>query len=87
MYEFLYIVLLLSIFSVFITLFLFKKEMMNKAKHKDFLEDAVDGIEKNFSSNNVYSYTCTNGLSFFENENKEIDVKSQSKLCGIAINH
>lgn len=85
--EFMYLLLLLSIFTAFITLYLFKKEMMNKSKHKDFLDDAVDGIENNFSSNNVYSYTCTNGISFFENNKKEIQVFSQSKLCGIAINH
>jgi hypothetical protein len=82
-----YLVVLFVSFVLFIALFLFKKEMKNKAKYKEFLEDAIDGIENNFSSNYDYAHTSTNGISFSKLPNGKIRITSQSKLCGTAINY
>ena len=79
------IVLLLGTVSLAVLFSSFKKEMNKKSKYKDFLDDAVDAVENNFSSNSNYAYTSTKGISFYKNKNKEIEVVSQSKLCGIAI--
>lgn len=78
-------ILLLVVVGLAVLSSTFKKEMKRKSKYKDFLDDAVDGVENNFSSNNNYAYTSTKGISFYRNKNKEIEVISQSKLCGIAI--
>ena len=87
MLELLYIILLVGTFTAFIALTLFKKEMKNKSKYKDYMEDAIDGLENNFASNNLYSHTTTNGISFFKDKNNNMKVVSQSKLCGTAINY
>lgn len=77
--------LLLIVVSLSVFFSTFKKEMQRKSMHKDFLNDAIDAIENNFSSNNNYAYTNTKGISFFKNNAGKIEVSSQSKLCGIAI--
>jgi len=87
MQELFYILLLSLTFGAFIWLHLFKKEMLNKAKYKDFINDAIDGIDNNFASNKTYAYTSTKGISFTKDSNNIMHVSSQSKLCGIAINH
>lgn len=87
MLEFTYIVLLISVFTAFVALTLFKKEMKNKIKYKDFIDDAIDGIENNFGSNKPYAHTDTNGISFSKNTENELIITSQSKLCGTAINY
>lgn len=82
-----YLVVLFISFAIFVALFLFKKEMNNKIKYKDFIDDAIDGIENNFASNRDYAYTNTNGISFSKLPNGNIQISSQSKLCGTAINY
>lgn len=82
-----YFLILFSSFAAFIALLLFEKEMKKKAKYKDFLEDAIDGIENNFSSNRDYAYTSKKGISFTKLPNGNIQIISQSKLCDTAINH
>ena len=61
--------------------------MHSKSKYKEFVTDATDGIENNFSSNNKYSYTNTNGMAFVKTKNGKIKGISQSKLCGISIEY
>lgn len=87
MLELIYFILLIGTFTAFVALTLFKKEMKNKAKYKDFIEDAIDGIENNFASNNLYAHTNTNGISFTKDSNNNLNVISQSKLCGTAVNY
>lgn len=87
MIEFFYFFLLILTFSLFVALTLFKIEMKNKSNRKEFIEDAIDGIENNFSSNKYHQYTSCSGISFFKNNDNEIEVISQSKLYGVSINH
>lgn len=87
MIETLYLTTLTATFAAFVALTLFKKEMKNKSKYKDFIIDAIDAIENNSAGNHTYSHTSCSGISFLRNEDGEIEAVSQSKLCGTAINH
>lgn len=87
MIEFLYVALLILSFTAFVALTLFKIEMKNKSKYKDFVNDAIDGIENNFASNNTYQYTSCSGIAFMRNSSGELIAISQNKLCSTAINH
>jgi len=91
MYEYITYEALIALFMISSILagiiHFFIKEMEEKSKYDDFLNDAFDGIENNFSSNNSYGYTNTNGIHFYKDEDGKLKVSSQSKLCGYSIEH
>jgi len=87
MLELFYYALLLVTFTSWFALTLFKREMKNKSKYKEYIEDAIDGIENNFSRNSNHQYTSCSGIAFFKNKDNEIEVISQSKLCSTSINY
>ena len=82
-----YFITLVIAFGTFVALILFKKEMSKKMEYKDYIEDAIDGIEKNFASNKVYANIYTKGISFRKDSKGNIEVISQSKLCGTSIKY
>ena len=79
------VILLILIVVIAVSVSSFKKEMKRKGHYRDFLDDAIDAVEHNFSSNKNYAYTSTKGISFSKSADKKIKVVSQSKLCGTAI--
>ena len=87
MLELIDILLLITFFGLGLFFMMFEKEMLSKSKRKEFISDAVDGIDNKFKSNNVYSYSDTNGIAFYKEPDGKIKGFSQSKLCGISINY
>lgn len=73
------------LFSMFLTLTYFKREMNAKMMYNDYVVDALDGVYNDFTSNNEYAFTFKKGLAFYRSEDGKISVKSQSKLAGISI--
>lgn len=87
MLEFLNLLLLAIFFGLGLFFLMLKKEMSSKSKYKEFVNDAIDGMENKFSSNSKYSYTNTNGMAFYKLPDGKIQGISQSKLCGISLEH
>lgn len=80
-----YMVLTLSLFSLSLTLWYFKKEMESKMKYRDFIVDAEDGIFNDFSSNNSYAFDSTKGIAIYKNTDGTYEIISQSKLYNTSI--
>lgn len=73
------------LFSLLLTLNHFKKEMESKMLYQDYIDDAIDGIYNDFTSNRKYAFPSVKGLVFYEDKSGELSVKSQSKLHGYSI--
>ncbi len=87
MLEVAYVIILTITFTAWVALTLFKREMRNKSKYKHYIDDAIDGIENNFSSNNDYPTFSSSGVAFIRNNNNEIEAISQNKLFGTPIKY
>ena len=85
--EILYFLGLLTVFSLLVSLSLFKKEMQNKAKYKEFTDDAMNAIDDGFSKPMDLAHTSCGGISFRRGKDGEIKAYSQDRLCGTAIAH
>lgn len=74
--------MIFALFCLFVTLLLwyFKKEMNKKMQYQEFIDDAKDGVLKNFESNFTYAHASTKGIRLIKNEDNKYRIVSQSKL-------
>ena len=61
-----------------------KNEVNRKIKIEDYVKNAIDGIENDFSSNYKYNLIYKTGIKAVKKETK-VKLYSQSKLIDISI--
>lgn len=75
----------LSIIVIFLVMLIsIGKEVKRKVKIDDYVKNAIDGVEKDFTSNFNYNLIYTKGIKAVK-KNDKVKLYSQSKLTGISI--
>lgn len=79
------VAVLLSVIVIFLVIFIsIGNEVKRKAKINDYVKNAIDGVEKDFTSNHNYNLVYTKGIKAVK-ENGQVKLYSQSKLTDISI--
>jgi len=85
MVEGVVVAILISVIFMFIVMLIsIHNEVKRKSKIDDYIKNAIDGIEKDFTSNLKYNLIYTRGIKAVK-KNQKIKLYSQSKLTDISI--
>ena len=82
--SFIYSLFLLLPIIILTTIISLENEIKRKSKNKEYIINAIDGIENDFCSNHSYSLIHTKGIKAIK-ENNKVKLCSQIKLSNISI--